>query len=336
MVAPNQKVESLEPMKTRKLGWTDLELTTIGLGTWAMGGGDWTYSWGPQDDQASIEAIHKALDLGINWIDTAPAYGLGHAEEVVGRALRGRHPQPLIATKCGLVWDDQKRISGKLTRDSIQAEIEASLRRLRVETIDLYQIHWPTTTAEVEEGWSAIAAGVAGGKIRYAGVSNFSVAQIERIHAIHPVASLQPPYSLLARDVEEDLLPCCAARRIGVVAYSPMQKGLLTGKITPARVAALPPDDHRRQDPQFQEPRLGANLEFAQGLQRLAQPRGHTVAQAAIAWVLRRPEVTSAIVGARRPAQIEEIVGAADWNLAPEDLSGIDELLKKRRARTAP
>ena len=321
-------------MKTRKLGWTDLELTTIGLGTWAMGGGDWAYSWGPQDDQASVDAIQKALDLGINWIDTAPGYGLGHAEEVVGRALRGRHPRPLIATKCGLVWDEHKRISGQLKRDSIRAEIEASLRRLRVETIDLYQIHWPTTAEEVEEGWSAIAAGVSAGKIRYAGVSNFSVAQIERVQAIHPVASLQPPYSLLARDFERELLPCCAARKIGVVAYSPMQKGLLTGKITPDRVAKLPLDDHRRQDPQFQEPWLGANLEFTNGLRQIARARGHTVAQAAIAWVLRRPEITSAIVGTRNPGQIEEVVGAADWNLAPEDLSAIDELLKKRLART--
>jgi len=312
-------------MRTRRLGNTDLHLTAIGLGTWAMGGGDWAYSWGPQNDDESIRAIQCGLDLGINWIDTAPAYGLGHAEEVVGRALAGIRPRPIIATKCGLVWDDHGKITGRLTKASIRAEVDASLRRLQVEEIDLYQVHWPWHEEALEEGWDAIAEAVRAGKVRYAGVSNFSVAQIRRVQPIHPVASLQPPYSLLVPEVEQELLPFCASQKIGLVAYSPMQKGLLTGKITRERVAQFPKDDHRARDPQFQEPLLSANLEFVGRLRQLAERQGHTVAQLAIAWVLRRAEVTSAIVGVRRPAQVDEIIAASDWELSVEDLAHIEQ-----------
>jgi aryl-alcohol dehydrogenase-like predicted oxidoreductase len=320
-------------MRTKKLGWTDLHLTTLGLGTWAMGGGDWAYSWGPQDDAASTRAIYRALDLGVNWIDTAPAYGLGHAEEVVGRALKGMSQRPLIATKCGLVWDDQRQITARLHQESVRAEVDASLKRLGVDTIDLYQIHWPNPAEAIEEGWTAMAEAVRAGKVRYAGVSNFSVEQIQRVQSLHPVASLQPPYSLLAPGVEQELLPYCAAQQIGVVAYSPLQKGLLTGKITAERVAAWPPDDHRRRDPLFREPQLSANLELVARLARLAARHGRTVAQLALAWVLRRPEVTSAIVGSRSPAQIEETAGASEWELSPEDRTGIDDCLRAHQAR---
>lgn len=317
-------------MQTRRLGNTDLEFTVIGLGTWAMGGGNWEYSWGPQDDHESIKAIHRALDLGINWIDTAPAYGLGHAEEIVGRALAGMRDKPFIATKCGLVWDDRGRISACLERSSVSAEIDASLKRLGVDRIDLYQVHWPRDEVHLEEGWEAIAAAARAGKIRYAGVSNFNVGQIRRLQPIHPVASLQPPYSLLAREIESELLPFCAAERIGVVVYSPMQKGLLTGRMTRERIAQFPPDDHRRRDPQFQEPLLTANLQLAECLSAIAQKHGRNLAQLAVAWVLRRPEVTSAIVGIRRPSQLEEIVGAAGWQLADADLHDIGQCLQKR------
>lgn len=319
-------------MQTRRLGNSDLYLTEIGLGTWAIGGGDWRFSWGPQDDQQSIQTIHGALDLGVNWIDTAAVYGLGHSEEIVGRALQGMSNRPLIATKCERRWDATGRIYGCLTRESVRAEAEASLRRLGIETIDLYQIHWPEPDKDLGESWSAIAELIREGKVRYGGVSNFSLAQLRRLQAIHPVTSLQPPYSMLARGVEAELLPYCAANGIGVIAYSPMQKGLLTGRVTPERVATLPADDHRRNDPEFQPPRLAANIELAAGLRELAESHGKSAAQLAIAWVLRRPEMTAAIVGARKPSQIEETVAAAGWELSAADLTAIDELLKRRVA----
>ena len=313
-------------MKTRKLGSSDLHLTTIGLGTWAIGG-PWQYGWGPQDDQESILTIRRALELGINWIDTAPAYGLGHSEEVVSQAIQGLAEKPIIATKCGRAWRENGRLYGNLKRDGIRAETEASLRRLKLDTIDLYQIHWPEPDEDLEEGWAAIADLVKEGKLRYAGVCNFSVEQLKRIQPIHPVASSQPPYSMLARGVEAEHLAYCAANNIGVIAYSPMQKGLLTGKVTREWVQNLEETDHRRRDPNFQEPRLSANLETVDGLRTIAEKRGKTVAQLAIAWVLRRPEVTAAIVGARRPYQIEETALAAEWALSPEDIADIEALL---------
>ena len=321
-------------IQTRKLGFTDLHLTTVGLGTWAIGG-EWDYGWGPQDDAESIAAIRRALDLGINWIDTAPIYGLGHAEEVVGRAIVGRRdkagPPVIIATKCSRVWDeDTLETSSRLKAKSIRREVEDSLRRLGVEVIDLYQIHWPRPDEDIEEGWGAIADLIREGKVRYGGVSNFSVAQLRRVQPIHPVASLQPPYSMLRREVEDRLLPYCAANDIGVIVYSPMQAGLLTGKFTKERVANLPDGDWRRGNEHFQEPQLSANLALVEKLRPIAERSGRTLAQLAIAWVLRRPEVTAAIVGARRPSQIEETAQAGDWKLSAEGIAEIDLLLAER------
>ena len=321
-------------IQTRKLGFTDLHLTTVGLGTWAIGG-EWDYGWGPQDDAESIAAIHRALDLGINWIDTAPIYGLGHAEEVVGQAIVGRRdkagPPVIIATKCSRVWDeDTLETSSRLKAKSIRREVEDSLRRLGVEVIDLYQIHWPRPDEDIEEGWGAIADLIREGKVRYGGVSNFSVAQLKRVQPIHPVASLQPPYSMLRREVEDGLLPYCAANDIGVIVYSPMQAGLLTGKFTKERVANLPDGDWRRGNEHFQEPQLSANLALVEKLRPIAERSGRTLAQLAIAWVLRRPEVTAAIVGARRPSQIEETAQAGDWKLSAEGIAEIDLLLAER------
>ena len=314
-------------MKTRKLGWTGVELTTIGLGTWAMGGSGWQFSWGPQDDAQSIGAIRRAIDRGINWIDTAPAYGLGHSEEIVGRAVRAMAGRPFIATKCSRVWDERGTLGSNLKADSIQREAEASLRRLQVDVIDLYQIHWAMPDEDIEEGWSAIAGLIRQGKMRYGGVSNFSVSQLERIRKIHPIASVQPPYSMLVRGIEQDLLAYCAAHQIGVVCYSPMYKGLLTGRFNRERLQRLAEDDHRRKDPRFQEPQISANLKLVEDLSPLVRQEGRTLGELAIAWVLRRPEVTSAIVGARSAEQVDEFVAAGDWSLPAELESRIERLL---------
>jgi Predicted oxidoreductases (related to aryl-alcohol dehydrogenases) len=319
-------------MQTRKLGYTDLYLTTVGLGTWAIGGGGWAYGWGPQDDTDSIRAIQRALDLGINWIDTAAVYGLGHSEEIVGKAIRGRRDQVIIATKCGLVWDEGSTTPyGRLKAWSVRQEVEASLRRLGVDVIDLYQIHWPNPDEDIEEAWATIADLVREGKIRYAGVSNFSVEQMKRIQPIHPIASLQPPYNMLRRDIEAEILPFCAANNIGVIVYSPMASGVLTEKFSRQWVASLPDDDWRKKySGHLQEPELSANLALVEGLKAIAARYGRTVSQLAIAWTLRRPEVTAAIVGARRPEQIEQTASAADWALPPEVLAEIDDLLARR------
>jgi aryl-alcohol dehydrogenase-like predicted oxidoreductase len=324
-------------VKTRKLGFTDLNLTTIGFGTYALGGGDWQWGWGPQDDTNSIAAMHRGLELGINWIDVAPAYGLGHAEEVVGRAIAGRRDEVIIATKCGLAWDEgSPNIYGRLTAGSIRAECEASLKRLGVEVIDLLQIHWPHDEEHLEEGWRTIADMIKEGKVRYGGVSNFSVEQIKRVQAIHPVASLQPHYSMIERGIEAELLEFCAANDIGIVAYSPMQSGLLTGKYTTELVASLPDNDWRKdRSPDFQEPGLSANLELVDGLRPIAERNDKTVAQLAIAWVLHRPEITAAIVGARRPSQIEGTAIAGDWELSADDITEIDALLARREQALA-
>jgi len=320
-------------MRTRRLGKTNLELTVIGFGSWAIGGGGWRISWGPQDDSESIAAIKKALDLGINWIDTAAIYGLGHSEEIVGKAIKGISKRPIIATKCGLVWDEKKNITNRLKRESIKNEAEASLKRLDIDVIDLYQIHWPIPDEDIEEGWEAMAQLVKEGKVRYIGVSNFNVSQMKRAQSIYPIASLQPPYSMLKRDVEEDIFPFCRQNSIGIVVYSPMQKGLLTGKITRERVTNFPEDDHRRNDPDFNEPLISFNLELVDKLVPIARKHNKTLAQLAIAWVLRRPEVTSAIVGARRPDQIAETVLAGDWILPQEDIDNIEKLLAEREQK---
>ncbi len=310
-------------MEQRRLGDTDLMLTTIGLGTWAIGG-SWEFGWGPQDDAESVRTIHRALELGINWLDTAAVYGLGHSEEVCGRALKGRRDEVIVATKCGLRWDD----AGNTFRDSrpasLRQEVEDSLRRLQTDVIDLYQIHWPDLKTPFEESWATLAEFVHEGKVRYLGVSNFSVEQIEICHAIHPVASLQPPYSLLRRDVEEELLPFCQQNGIGVVAYSPMESGLLTGRFDRSRLA---PDDWRRAESRFREPELSRNLAFVERLRPIAEAHGHTVAHLAVAWVLRHPAVTSAIVGARTVAQVDEMMRGADWRLSDVELQAVDDAL---------
>lgn len=321
-------------MQYRKLGWTDLELSTVGLGTWAHGGGGWRFSWGAQDDDDSIATVIAALELEINWIDTAAVYGFGHAEEVTGQALKKLGKRPIVATKCGRVPDASGNITSRLSAASVRKECEASLRRLALDVIDLYQIHWPDPDGQIEEGWSTIADLVKEGKIRYAGVSNFNVAQLKRIQPIHPVASLQPPYSMLVRGVEEETLAYCAANQIGVVAYSPMQKGLLTGKVTPEWVASLAEDDHRHRDPRFNEPQLGFTIDLVSHLWPIAEKNGLSLAQLAIAWVLRRPEVTSAIVGARRPDQIRE-TAAGKMTLLPADLQAVEKLLAEYEQKIA-
>jgi len=312
----------------RRLGNTDLHLTTVGLGTWAMGGGDWKFGWGPQDDALSIRTIHEAVDLGINWLDTAPVYGLGHCETVVGQALRElKSRRPIISTKCERCWDENRQIVPRLKRASIRLEIEQSLKRLGVEAIDMYQIHWPQPDEDIEEGWSAIAELIREGKVRWAGVSNFSVAQLKRLQPIHPVAFLQPPYSMLARGLEAEILPYCVQHNIGIISYSPMQKGLLSGKVTREWVASLPPSDHRHADVQFTEPLLSKNIKLNAGLQNLANRLHQTPAAVAIAWVLRQQQITSAIVGARKPGQLQETIMGGQLNLSPADLKEIDSLL---------
>jgi len=314
-------------MKTRQLGATDLHLSEIGFGAWAIGGGDWAFGWGPQDDQEAIDAIRHSLDLGVNWIDTAAVYGLGHSEELVAKAVEGIRNEVIIATKCSLIWDENREVGDSLRRESVRREAENSLRRLNTDVIDLYQIHWPSDDEHIEEGWDEIGRLIEEGKIRYGGVSNFLVGHLERAHAIHPVSSLQPPYSMLRRGIENSQLPWCAEHNTGVVAYSPMASGLLTGKFDINRVAE---NDWRHRAPEFKEPNLTANLDLVEGLRPIAEKYGKTVAQLSVAWVLRRPEVTSAIVGARRPSQIEETVGASGWEIEAEDLDQIENLLSAR------
>jgi len=324
-------------MQTRKLGFTDMEFTTCGFGAWAVGG-PWDWGWGVQDDDESIAAIQKALDLGINWIDTAAAYGLGHSEEVVGKAIKGRRDQIYIATKCGLVWDGRTdgTVDNRLKAWSIRKEAEDSLRRLGVDVIDLYQIHWPKPDEDLEEGWTEISRLVEEGKVRYAGASNFSVEQLQRVQNIHPVASLQPEYSMLERTVEKELLAYCAENGIGVIAYSPMASGLLTGKYTRATMQSLAADDWRRKySDHFREPALTANLILVEQLTEIARRYDRTPGELAIAWVLRRPELTAAIVGARRPSQIESIAPASDWQLPRDVLDEIEKLLEARETQLA-
>jgi aryl-alcohol dehydrogenase-like predicted oxidoreductase len=318
-------------MQKRKLGFSELYLTTIGLGTWAMGGGDWKFGWGPQDDMASVKAIHAALDQGINWIDTAAIYGHGRAEEVVGRAIKGIRNEVIIATKCGRVWEGDSREIGKSLRaDSIRREVEASLKRLAIEVIDLYQIHWPEPDEEIEEGWGTVADLVKEGKIRYGGVSNFSLEQLKRAQAIHPITSLQPPYSMLRREIEEEIMAYCGSNQIGIIAYSPMQAGLLTGKFTKERAAGLPESDWRSRHPFFMEPQLSVNLQTIDQLRKIANEKKISLSQLSLAWVLRNKEVTSAIVGARNPQQIEETAKAGELSLTKGEIEGIEEILAWR------
>jgi aryl-alcohol dehydrogenase-like predicted oxidoreductase len=324
-------------MQTRLLGRSGLELTTIGLGTWAIGGGDWRFGWGPQDEQDAVRAVVRAVELGVNWVDTAAVYGNGRSEELVGKALRQLPAarRPLVATKCSRIIQPDGAIEGVLKRASILKECEASLRRLGIDVIDLYQLHWPLPDEDIEEGWETLVDLRKQGKVRHIGVSNFSVEQIQRLMPIQPVESQQPPYSMIRPEVERDVLPYCEENRIGVVCYSPMGKGLLTGKFTRERAEALPESDHRSRDASFSGKNLEANLQLVEGLVQVAARHGRSIAQLAIAWTLRRPEVTSAIVGARRPDQIEETVSAGDWKLDDEDIHRIDRLLADRQAKLA-
>ena len=310
-------------MKTKRLGRSDLNITPIGFGSWAIGGSGWEFGWGEQDDKQSIAAIHRALELGINWIDTAAVYGMGHSEEVVARALQGwSGPRPVVFTKCGLRWDEQGYVHRDLQAVSIRRECEDSLRRLNVEAIDLYQIHWPTE--DFEEGWTEMARLQKEGKVRWIGVSNFDAIELERANEIARVTSLQPPYSLIRREIETEVLPYCRSNNIGVIVYSPMASGLLTGAMTRQRIAKLPGGDWRSRDEEFIEPRLSKNLALVQRLREVGQKYGRPPGQVAIAWTLRNPAVTGAIVGARSAEQVERNVGAADLQLTDEDVNLIE------------
>ena len=316
-------------MQTRQFGNSDMQITPLGLGTWAIGGGGWAFGWGPQDDEASIATIHRAIDLGINWIDTAAVYGLGHSEEIVAKALKGRSDRPYVFTKGSRVWNDQGEITSSLKEQSLRREVENSLRRLEVDTIDLYQLHWPNPDPDIEEGWSTLAKLKSEGKLRYIGVSNFSFEQMERARKIAPITSLQAPYSLIKRDIERDILPYCQEHNIGVIVYSPMMSGLLSGKMTRERIDNFPEDDWRKRNEEFQEPRLSRNLKLASLLQDIGYPYNRTTAEVAIAWTLRHPAVTGAIVGGRRPEQVEEIIGAAEFRLSESELEQIEKFLQE-------
>lgn len=317
-------------MQFRTLGKSDLRLSVIGLGTWAIGGGDWKFGWGDQKDEDAIACIGKAVELGINWIDTAAVYGFGRSEELVGRALKAipEADRPIVATKCGRTNLGNGEIGKSLRRESVIAECEASLRRLDVDCIDLYQMHWPEPDDEIEEGWQTLVELQEAGKVKHIGVSNHSVDQLKRLQAIAPVVSLQPPYSMIARDVEAEILPACGDQKIGVICYSPMGKGLLTGRFDAKRAGSLPEKDHRSRDPRFQMPQLSVNMAFVQTLTGIAQKLGWTTAELAIAWVLRRREVTAAIVGARSPEQIAETVIAGDRVLEPEAASAVETAIE--------
>ena len=313
-------------MQKVRFGKTDLEITPVGFGAWAIGGGGWAAAWGPQDDDEAVGAIRRAVELEINWVDTAAVYGLGHSEELVARALKGvpDADRPYLFTKCSLVWDEGGDISNVLKRDSVRRECEQSLRRLQTDVIDLYQIHWPRPDEDIEEGWSALAELKEEGKVRHIGVSNFDVSQMERANQFSPVETLQPPYNMLNRGVEEEILPYCVENDIGVIVYSPMRSGLLTGKMTAERVQNMPSDDWRRNADDFQEPKLSRNLELVERLTEIGEQHDKSPAEVAIAWTLRHPAVTAAIVGGRRPDQVDGIIGAAEFRLSEDEIEEIE------------
>lgn len=322
-------------MKTRKLGNSDLQITLVGYGAWAIGGSGWQFAWGSQDDSDSIGAIHRSLELGVNWIDTAAVYGLGHSEEVVASALKTwSGARPYVFTKCGLRWDDNGNVRKVLNADSVRREIEDSLRRLSVDVIDLYQIHWPPDpdSAELEEGWSTLASLQREGKVRWIGVSNFSVQQLRRAQAIASVTSLQPRYSAVHREIEDEVLPYCLREGIGVIVYSPMASGLLTGAMTRERAAKLPKDDWRKNHPDFTEPNLSRNLALVKRLQEIARRRNRSAGEVAIAWTLHSPAVTGAIVGARNARQAEGVMRAGELRLTDEDVSEIGTFVAETAA----
>ncbi len=312
-------------MEKRRLGNSDMEITVLGVGAFALGGPNWPFAWGAQDDTDSVAAIRAALDKGVNWVDTAAVYGFGHAEEVTAKAVDSISPKPYIFTKCGRNWNEKGEIVKILRRDAVRQECENSLRRLKADTIDLYQIHWPEPDEEVEEGWETLTRLKEEGKVRWIGVSNFNVNQMERSHRIAPVTSLQPPYSLLNRAIENEGLPYCARHGIGVIVHSPMRNGLLTGKMTKERAAALPANDFRSRVPDFREPLLSRNLELVELLRAIGTRHGRSAGEVALAWTLRRPEVTGAIFGARNAAQVDGVIGAAEFRLSESELAEIEE-----------
>jgi aryl-alcohol dehydrogenase-like predicted oxidoreductase len=325
-------------VEKRQLGATDLQITPIGFGAWAIGGPDYAFGWGPQEDADSVAAIHRAVDAGINWIDTAPVYGLGRSERVVARALKelGSARRPYVFTKCSLVWDEHGAISHSLNAASVRKELEDSLSRLETDVIDLYQIHWSKTwgleepAPDIEEGWSTLVDLQKEGKVRHIAVSNFDIAEMDRIRPIAPVASLQPPYSMLRRDIEADLLPFCLANRIGVIVYSPMAAGILSGAMTRERAASLPANDWRSKNPEYQEPRLSRNLDLVEELRKIGSRYGASPGAVAIAWTLRQPAVTGAIVGFRSAKQVDGLLAAAGLHLTPEEIALVDELTPRQ------
>jgi aryl-alcohol dehydrogenase-like predicted oxidoreductase len=310
-------------LATTTLGGTGLEITRIGFGAWAIGGGGWEFGWGPQQDEESIAAIQHALEQGVNWIDTAAAYGFGRSEEVVGKAISGLSRKPLIFTKCSLLEGPDRTVVHNLKRGSVLREAEASLTRLGVDAIDLYQIHWPNPGQDIEEGWSALAELKERGLVRHIGVSNFAVEQMRQISAIAPVETLQPPYSLIDRDVEREILRYTEDAGVGVIVYSPMASGLLTGRMTKERITNMPEDDWRKHHPSFNEPQLSKNLDLVRRLARVAERRGTTPGAVAIAWTLRNPAVDGAIVGFRNPAQVDPLLPAANLRLTDADVAEI-------------
>jgi len=298
-------------METKQLGNTDMKITRIGFGAWAIGGGNWAYGWGPQDDSEAISAIKRAVEVGMNWIDTAAVYGLGHSEELVGKAIKGMSNKPYIFTKCGLVWDENRKTGQNLKAGSIRNECENSLRRMDVDVIDLYQVHWPVED-DIEEAWEMMAQLKAEGKVRWIGVSNYNIEQMKKCQAIAPVSSLQPPYSLINREYEKEILPWCLDENIGVIVYSPMGSGLLTGTMTRERIEAMPADDWRRKSSYFNEPMLSKNLALAEKLKEVGKMHGYSAGEVAIAWTLKNPAVTAAIVGGRSAKQVDGICRAAE------------------------
>jgi len=322
-------------MRTRQLGTTDLQISVIGFGAWAIGGPDYAFGWGDQDDNDSVAAIHRAVDAGINWIDTAAIYGLGRSERVVARALKelGSSRRPLVFTKGSLVWDTAGQISHSLKAESLRKEVDDSLQRLQTDVIDLYQIHWPKPfgfdglAPDVEKGWQTLVGLQQAGKIRHIAVSNFNVSEMERARAIAPIASLQPPYSLIRRAIEHEILPYCLRHQIGVIVYSPMAAGILTGTMTRERAMSLPANDWRSKHPELKEPKLTGNLALVEELRRVGAPHGASPGTVAIAWTLRHPAVTAAIVGFRMPSQIDGLLGAADLTLSQADLDAVDRFL---------
>src|SRR5258708_24282445 len=319
-------------METRRLGNSDMDITPIGVGAWAIGGGGWEFGWGPQQDSDSLAAIHEALDRGINWIDTAAVYGLGHSEKIVGRALKAHTKRPFVFTKCSMVWNEHGEIGHSLKAASIRREVEDSLKRLDIDVIDLYQIHWPDPDAEIEEGWTEMARLQNEGKVRYIGVSNFSVSQMKRAQKIAPITSLQPAYSMVTCAVETEILPFAAQHNLGVIVYSPMSAGLLTGAMTLERVANFGAEDWRRNLPNFQEPQLSRNLKLVERLRNIGNRHGRTPGEVAIAWTLNNPAVTGAIVGFRSAKQVAGIVGAAEFRLLPSQMLEIENALQKDAA----